>query len=279
MFNLTEVVGMMISEGMSHSSSDRLSHAFRSGGSTGGGFGDLLGGLTGGGGLNDILSGLTGKGGSAGGGMGDLGGMLGGLMGGAGQGAGGKRNLALEGLSALAGAVSGGGGGAAISKKSMGAGAMALLGALAFNALKKSRTAPQPSVPLGLLEPENDRQRDELENNAGLVLKAMISAAKSDGEIDPQEIQRILGKLQVKGLDEKTKQYLTAEMRKPLDLEGLCAAAAGQQELAAQMYAASLMAIEVDTPAERNYMGQLAQGLGLTRGTIQRLETMVGVQQ
>jgi uncharacterized membrane protein YebE (DUF533 family) len=154
---------------------------------------------------------------------------------------------------------------------------MALLGALAFKALKGSRSAPQPAVPLGLREPESALERDELENNAGLVLKAMISAAKSDGRIDQQEIQRIVGKLQDEGLDDKAREFLMAELNQPLDLEGLCAAAAGQQELGAQMYAASLMAIEVDTPAERAYMQQLAQGLGLTAGTAQRLQQMVGM--
>ena len=281
MLNLSDVVGMMINGGMSGSSSGRLNHAFRSGGSggsTGGGLADMVGGLTGGGGgIGDLLGGLTGGRGSSVGGLGNLGGMLGGILGEAGQALGGNKNLALEGLGTLAGSISGGG--TSSMKKSLGAGAMALLGALAFSALKKSRTAPPPSVPLGLREPESARERDQLENNARLVLKAMISAAKSDGQIDKQEIQRILGKLQAEGLDEKTKQYLTAEMRQPPDLEGLCAAAAGRQELAAQMYAASLMAIEVDTPAERNYMQQLARGLGLTSGTVQRLEMMVGMQK
>jgi len=289
MFNLSDVVGMMINGGMSNSSSNRLNHALQSGGSTeeatgkstGGGLGSIVAGLTGrgsgGGGLGDLLGNLIGGSGSAGGGLKNLGGMLSGILGQAGQALGGKKNLAIGGLGALAGAVLGGGKSA--MKGSLGTGAMALLGAMAFDALKKSRTAPEPGVPLGLREPESDRERDELENNAGLVAKAMISAAKSDGQIDQQEIHRILGKLQAEGLDEEAQQYLMAEMQQPLDLEALCAAATGQQELAAEMYAASLMAIEVDTPAEQDYMERLAHGLGLTPGTVQRLKTMVGMQQ
>ena len=67
-----------------------------------------------------------------------------------------------------------------------------------------------------------------------------------------------------------------AEMNKPLDLAGLCAQAAGRPELGAQLYAASLLAVEVDTPAEQAYMDQLAQGLGLVPEVTQRLEAMVG---
>ena len=160
----------------------------------------------------------------------------------------------------------------------MGMGVMAMLGALAFKALKGSRSAREPSVPLGLREPESDLERDELENNAGLVLKAMISAAKSDGQIDQREIQRIVGRLQKEGIDEEAQEFILAEMKRPLDLEGLCASAYGRQELAAQLYAASLLAIEVDTQAEQTYMERLAQGLELTAGTAQRLQQMVGLQ-
>lgn len=279
MFNLSDVVGMMMKGGMSRSSSSRLDHAFRTGGSSGGGLGGLLEGMSGGGGggLGDLLGGLAG-GGTAGGGLGSMGGMLGGILGEAGQMLGGNKNLALGGLGALAGAVLGGGKGGDSMKKALGAGAMALLGALAFKALKQSRTAPNPSVPLGLREPETDIENRELETNAGLVLKSMMSAAKADGQIDQQEIQRIVGQLQSDGLDEETRQYLMAEMQKPLDLEGLCASAAGQQELAAQLYAAALLAIEVDTQAEQNYMRRLADGLGLTPGTAHRLQMMVGMQ-
>jgi uncharacterized membrane protein YebE (DUF533 family) len=67
-------------------------------------------------------------------------------------------------------------------------------------------------------------------------------------------------------------------MQKPLESEQLISAAGGQPELAAQLYAASLMAIEVDTPAEKAYLGKLASGLGLTPEVTQRIEQMVGLQ-
>ena len=58
----------------------------------------------------------------------------------------------------------------------------------------------------------------------------------------------------------------------------LILAARGNPELGVQIYAASLMAIEVDTPAEKEYMEKLALGLGLTPEVTQRVQEMVGLQ-
>jgi uncharacterized membrane protein YebE (DUF533 family) len=105
-------------------------------------------------------------------------------------------NLALGGLGALVGSLLGGGGksvGGAV-----GGGVMALLGAMAFKALQGSGQATG-KVPLGLLEPQTDADRQELGQHAELVLNAMINAAKADGQIDEQEINRIVGKLQEMG--------------------------------------------------------------------------------
>ncbi|MGB5984014.1 MAG: tellurite resistance TerB family protein [Desulfobacterales bacterium] len=266
---------------MTNSSSRRLEHAF--GAQGGGGLADMLGGLLGsggsGGGLGDMLGGLMGggqkglgRGASAG--LGNLGGMLQSILGEASQAVGGQKNLALGGLGALAGSILGGKG--ASVKGALGGGAMAMLGALAFKALKGTMGPQEPEVPLGLREPADEAETEQLEENAAWVLKAMLNAAKADGQISPEEIERILGKLQEDGLDKAEHDMLMTEMNKPLDLDGLCRAAAGKPELGAQIYAASLLAIEVDTPAEQEYMSRLGQGLGLSPEATQRLEAMVG---
>ena len=86
----------------------------------------------------------------------------------------------------------------------------------------------------------------------------MINAAKADGQIDPQEMERIVGKLRESGIDQADQQWVMSEMQRPLDL-GSFAAEIPNQEVAAQVYAASLLAIELDTDAERNYLQQLAE--------------------
>lgn len=267
--SISDLLGAMMQSGMAPSSNQRLRNAL------GGGSGGLLESLSGmlgkqrGGGLGDVLSGAPGGGG------GDLGGMLGGVLNQAGKMAGGKQNLALGGLGVLAGALLGGGGKSLGG--ALGGGVMALLGAMAFKALQGSGQSAG-KVPLGLLEPRTEADQRELEQNTELVLKAMINAAKSDGQIDEEEIHRIVGKLQEVGAEAKDQRFVLAQMQQPMETEKLISAARGRAELAAQIYAASLMAIEVDTSAEKEYLRELAFGLGLGQEVIRRVEQMVGLQ-
>jgi uncharacterized membrane protein YebE (DUF533 family) len=268
--NISDLLGAVMQSGMTSSSHQRLQNAFGSGG---GNLLESLGGMLGGGqssgGLGGVLSSMLG------GGAGGVGGMLGDVLNQAGQAVGGRQNLALGGLGALAGALLGGGGKSLGG--ALGGGVMALLGAMAFQALKGSG-GRVPQVPLGLMEPQTDADRQELERHAELVLKAMINAAKADGQIDQGEIRRIAGKLQEVGLDAETQQYVMAEMQKPMETQALLAAAKGQPELAAEIYGASMLAIEVDTPAEKKYLDQLAAGLGIKAEVAQRIKDMVGLQ-
>jgi uncharacterized membrane protein YebE (DUF533 family) len=262
--SLSEILGSLIQAGMTPSSNDRMKNS-------------LGGGSEGGGGLLEGLSSMLGGASSGGGGLGGLGGlggMLGSVLGDAEQAVGGRDNLALGGLGALAGALLGGGG------KSMGGalggGAMALLASMAFKALQGSSTET-PSVPIGLAEPKTDADRQALEQHAELIVKAMINAAKADGQIDPGEVKRIVGKLQEDGIQESDQQFLIAEMQKPMETQQLITAAQGRQDVAAQIYAASLLAIEVDTPVEKQYLDQLASGLGLTPEVTQQIRGFAGV--
>jgi uncharacterized membrane protein YebE (DUF533 family) len=106
----------------------------------------------------------------------------------------------------------------------------------------------------------------------------MINAAKADGKIDEGEAHRIVGKLQEAGADADGQRYVLELMRRPMEIETLISAAEGHPNLAAELYAASLMAIEVDTPAEQTYLRKLASGLGLTPEVTRRIQEMVGLQ-
>ena len=272
--NISDLLGAMVQSGMSPSSGDRMKNAL--GGGSGGGLLESLSGMLGGqsrqgGGLGSILGQALGGGSGTGG----LGGILGNVLNDAGTAVGGKQNLALGGLGALAGALLGGGGKSVGG--ALGGGVMALLGTMAYQALKGAGSQ-EPEVPLGLLEPQSAAERQQLERNSEIVLKAMINAAKADGQIDQGEIQRIVGKLQESGMGKEAQQYVLTEMTKPLDTQALIASAKGQPALAAQIYAASLLAIEVDTPAEKKYLDQLAAGLGIKPEVTQRIKDMVGLQ-
>jgi uncharacterized membrane protein YebE (DUF533 family) len=264
--NIGDLLGAMMQSGMTPSSTDRMRNSL-GGGSALESLAGMLGGSSGGG-LGEALSSMLGGGGQGGG-------LLGNVLSEAGRAVGGQQNLALGGLGALVGALLGGGG------KSMGGalggGVMALLGAMAFQALKGSGER-KPQVPLGLLEPQTEAEREELEQHSELILKAMINAAKADGQIDEGEMRRIVGKLHEIGVDSEAQHYVMTQMQKPMETEKLIAAAQGRPELAAQMYGASLLAIEVDTPAEKKYLDQLAAGLGLDPKVAQRIQGLVGLQ-
>jgi len=274
--NISDILGAVVQSGMTPSSNDRIKNSLG-----GGSVLDSLGGMLGGGasqqgeggGLGGMLSGMLGGGrGGSGGGIGD---MLSGMLGSAGQAVGGNQNLAVGGLGALVGALLGGGGKAVGG--AVGGGVMALLASMAFKALQGGGEQ-QAQVPVGLLEPQTASEKQELEEKSGIILRAMINAAKADGQIDQNEMDRILGKLKEAGIDEEGQRYVTDQMQQPLETDQLIVAAQGQPELAAQIYAASLLAIEVDTQAERDYLNKLAGGMGLSAQVASRIEEMAGLQ-
>ena len=207
--------------------------------------------------LKNSMGGWASGQGSGGLGGGALGGRLGEILNQAGRAVGGNRNLAIGGLGALAGVLLGGrrGLGGAV-RGGLGGGVMALLGAMAYQALK-NRGGQTGKVPLGLAAPQSEDERAELARNSELVLKAMINAAKADGRVEESEIQRILGRVQESGADAQALEFLAAELKKPMETAVLVEAARGKLELAAQLYSASLLAIEVDTPEEKQYLQEL----------------------
>jgi len=262
MSNLSNILGSLMQAGLSSSGNQRMKNTLGAGGqSSSGGISDILGSLMGGGSKQ--------SGGASTGGLGDL---LSGAMSQLGN-----NKAAVGGLGALMGSLLGGGGDSA--KGAMGGGAMAMLASLAFSALQgKDSPAPtQAQVPLSLLENPTDEQKEEVENEAGLIIRAMINAAKADGEIDPEEMQRIVGKLEEDGIDDEERQQLQDEIKKPFDLDGLVVAVGNNSQLAAQVYIASLLAIEIDTDEERQYIQQLATGLGLSDQSVSNIKMAMGV--
>jgi uncharacterized membrane protein YebE (DUF533 family) len=124
--------------------------------------------------------------------------------------------------------------------------------------------------------PQNTAEEEALEATAQLVLKGMINAAKSDGQISPDEMQRIVGKLQESGADAGMQQWVMQEMQTPLNAQAF-AAEIPNQEVAAQVYAASLLAVEVDTDAERRYLEQFAEAAGLHPLVVRQIHQTLGV--
>ena len=194
-------------------------------------------------------------------------------------------------LKQIAGSVLGGGnpGGNAAA----GAGSMAIFGTLAAQALEMAKSvlgggqAPagglpnilmddQTAVIAGMRAPQTPQEKQQLTDMAALTLTAMMNAMKADGRVDEQEKERLVGKLQEGGISTEEQRFVTEEMRKPIDLDGLVRAVPNNQA-AAQIYAASLMAITLDTDAEKRYMADLASKLRLDPNVVAYLHKAVGV--
>jgi uncharacterized membrane protein YebE (DUF533 family) len=254
----------------------------------GGGLGDLLKNMTqqggggsspfgganspGGGGLQDALGGLLG-GSQSGGGVGN--GGLGGLLEQIGGAQGGGQSGGLGGLiGGLAQAAGQGGGGAA-------GGLGGLLGGLTGAMQGKAQQSDSSfgevfnsqfdETPVEAIEPSADQ-----EAAAALMLRAMIQATKADGELDDAEKAAIVERLGG-DVDQQEAAFVQAEMQRPLDVDGLVADT--PRALGPQVYAMSVLGINLDSQAEAQYLHKLAQGFGMEPGTVNSIHDQLGVPQ
>ncbi len=248
--------------------------------SSGGGLADVLGGLIGGaakqqqssgGGLADILGGLLGGAAKqqapSGGGLGDI---LGGLLGGGAK----QQAPAGGGLGDILGGLLGGG-----AKNSGGLGGEGGLGGLLGAAVTKYAQAQNPDVK----NPEDCHcdhlpqgvDQAQAADQATLIIRAMINAAKSDGSVDQAEQEKIIGKLGDVSAAEA--QFVRDEFAAPLDVNAFVKSI--PVAMAQQIYAVSLMAIDLDSNQEAKYLHQLSQGLGIQPNVANQIHEQLGAQK
>ncbi len=245
-------MGVMVAKGVGKMMGNRAGGAQGGGGLGGlagmlgggqGGAGGLLGGLLssamggqqGGGGAGGLIGSLLG--GGQGGSQGGLGGQLGGLLSGGSQQGGGLGGL-LDSL---------GGGGAAAGG----------LGGL----LNQAFAGQEPAV-----NPDAEKQ-------AELLLRAMLSAAKADGEIDAGEREKLTQHLGDVSPEEAA--FVQQEMSRPVDVQALIADV--PQGMEQQVYLMSLTAIDLDSQAEAQYLDQLARGLRIDQQQCNAIHQQLGV--
>jgi uncharacterized membrane protein YebE (DUF533 family) len=102
----------------------------------------------------------------------------------------------------------------------------------------------------------------------------MIAAARADGHIDDAEREAILGKVKLAGLGADAEAFLEEELKNPVDLDAIVAAATSESQKI-ELYTASRIAIDPDSRAERGYMDLLAGRLGLADQLVDHIETTV----
>jgi uncharacterized membrane protein YebE (DUF533 family) len=111
-----------------------------------------------------------------------------------------------------------------------------------------------------------------------LLARAMIAAAKADGQIDTGESQAILNQINSLDLPAEDKAFLFEEYGRPLDIQGL-ASAVDSPEHGAEVYAASALMVDPPSAAEQIYLDSLARALGLEAGLVQEIHATVAANR
>lgn len=182
-----------------------------------------------------------------------------------------------------------------MGKSALKLGGVAAVGALAYTAFQRftnteKATAAEtssindPGMPKISLAPTGSaflpEQNDQSANEAlGLILvRAMIAVARADGRLDAQESQAIFQKINSLGLDSESQNLLVQEMGHPVDVDAIVNSAKSP-EMAAEIYIASLLAVDVDNAAEKSYLAMLAARLQLPLALVTELESQVEAQK
>ena len=155
-------------------------------------------------------------------------------------------------------------------RSSMGSMAGGLLGSLAMTAVQSYMNRQQSSSsPAPAEQPVESASTEENEAAQALV-QVMIAAAKADGEVSSEERRRILDEVAQAGADEEERAFLQRELDQPIELDAVLNRVR-DLKIEEEAYAASLLAIEVDTPAEQQYLAYLATRLNLPAETVAQL--------
>ena len=185
-------------------------------------------------------------------------------------------------------------------RKTAGLGALAYLGYKAYQEYQKNNpgaagggtaattsggagTASQGSGPslgerLGSLlgmggtsQPEAQPEPATLDDaHAILLIRAMIAAANADGEITPDERQQITSRLDQAGAGPDERAVLERELASPRSADQIIGEV-HDQETAEEVYLASRIAMNPDTPAEKAYLDFLAARLQIPADRLQEL--------
>jgi uncharacterized membrane protein YebE (DUF533 family) len=181
----------------------------------------------------------------------------------------------------LAGLLLGGKRGRRLAGGALKVGGAALIGGLAYKAYQDyqagkalsvspsaSGTAPvgDPVAALPIKDaartdfmPSDHNAQEKLSQS---LIAAMIGAAKADGHVTEDERGRIAQALSKLTIEGDQRAFIEAELAKPLDV-GAIADMASTEEQRVEIYAASLIAVDPQGPAEKGYLAMLAARLGL----------------
>ena len=108
---------------------------------------------------------------------------------------------------------------------------------------------------------------------AGLMLRAMLQAAKCDGKIDEGEKKKLLEALGDASSEDMA--FVNRELSAPVDVQALVKQV--PKGLESQIYAVSVMGINLDSQKEAEYLAGLASALGLGPREVNAIHAKFGI--
>lgn len=162
-------------------------------------------------------------------------------------------------------------------------GGLALVGGLAYKAWQNYQQGQRPGVDRRLEAPPEGgaflpRDGGATQELGLLLARAMIAAAKADGQIDTRESQAILEQINGMNLPAADKAFLFEEYARPLDIAGLVTAV-DSPEHGAEVYAASVLMVYPPSPPEQVYLDALARELALEPALVEEIQATVAANR
>ena len=159
-------------------------------------------------------------------------------------------------------------GGAGLAKL----GSLAVLGNLAYQAYQKYQQGQQsqPTIEQNQFDVLNSEQQADA---GALILRTMIAAAASDGDISVEE-QQIIAK--EAGENPQLAEWLEQEVQNPISVQEIAQLAGNDTALAANLYLAARLVCQELSRKEIVFLAELAKALGLDDALVEQLEKQAG---
>ena len=148
-------------------------------------------------------------------------------------------------------------------------GSLAALGTLGYKAYQnwqKNNEGSNMELDLSAFKVEGEAA----EKRSVSILRAMVGASKSDGEIDADEHAAISGQIKAAGIEEAATGILLEEMGKPSDASRV-AKLSDSPAMAVELYLASLLVTGQKNDAEKAYLSSLASELELAPELVEEI--------
>ena len=158
-------------------------------------------------------------------------------------------------------------GGAGLAKL----GSLAVLGNLAYQAYQKYQQGQQsqPTIEQNKFDVLNSEQQADA---GALILRTMIAAAASDGDISIEE-QQIIAK--EAGENQQLAEWLEQEVQNPISVQEIAQLAGNDTALAANLYLAARLVCQELSRKEIVFLAELAKALGLDDALVEQLEKQI----